>query len=229
MITVYKLNQVINKISNVFIVKKSIKWVYIYGHHRGGTTYMLQQYLKVSKRGTGDWMLHEIIGPILKMNKRDKNRVLDLRALNLHIKRNLLKSAHIGGGFYFDIAIKQALGTQNIKDTKNEIEYFTKLFHQPPSEILFLYREPKAWYLSAEKKFNHSEELLSNSYNKPFEAFKDIGGTAIQYDKNCLDNFFETKNYFKTIKVDEFSPKKIPDIEIPKSLIRTYNNFKSDV
>lgn len=220
-----RLNQILNLLMKNLNYKKKIKWVYIYGHHRGGTTYMLNQYLKISKRGVGDWMFHESISTFLKMEKRKPYRRMNLNKLYRNFKNNILKSANIGSGFKYDIVIKQAVGTQSVDDSLKEINFFTKIFNSSPSEIIFMYREPNAWYKSAKIKFNHDENIMKSSYKKAFDSFFLVGGTTVQYEINAMTSFFSKKKYFKNIKVDKFIPKPIPDINIDKYYKLNFKKF----
>ena len=134
----YRFNQGINYLFNGLDFRTPLKWLYIYGHHRGGTTYTLNEYLKVSKRGTGDWMMLEFANTFSASETRKRQK------LNISKLKNLekpLTNAQIGGGQYYDIVIKQAEGTQNLNDVQSELIFLVK-FSNPLDKKLFLYREP---------------------------------------------------------------------------------------
>ena len=101
-----RFNQGINYLFNRLDFGIPLKWVYIYGHHRGGTTYTLNEYLKVSKRGKGDWMMFEFADSFSKAERR-KRQKLNISALKNNFRKNLLTNAQIGVGHNYDIVIKQ--------------------------------------------------------------------------------------------------------------------------
>jgi hypothetical protein len=91
----YKVNQAINLMRNKIDLGQPLRWVYIYGHHRGRTTYMAKQYLKVSTRGTGDWMMYQFSEAIIAAENRER-QTLNIKKLKKDFRKNLLANAHIG-------------------------------------------------------------------------------------------------------------------------------------
>jgi hypothetical protein len=226
-ITRYQLNQAINLVANRMDLGRPLKWVYIYGHHRGGTTYALQQYLKISKRGTGDWMMHEFAKAFVSAESRERQK-LNMVNLKRAFRKNLLKNASIGGGQYYDFVLKQAVGSQDLPSAQCEIAFFTDLFKGPPHEIIFTFREPHGWWASAKKKFGHLDHDMIEYYQRAFEAYKINGGKAIEYGNDIVEHFGNHK-IFNKIKIDSFKPKLIElkeEIEEIEELEVKYTNFK---
>ena len=58
--------------------------------------------------------------------------------LQKNFRKNLLTNAQIGGGQYYDIVIKQAVGTQKLNDVQSELNFFTEVFSL---RKIVLYRE----------------------------------------------------------------------------------------
>jgi hypothetical protein len=186
---------------------------------------MLQQYLKVSRRGTGDWMMHQFSEAIIAAENRER-QTLNIKKLKKNFRKNLLANAHIGGGQHYDFIVKQAVGTQDLAQVKSEIQFFTDLFKSKPQELIFLYREPYGYWKSAKKKFSHENDEMFIHYKRAFEAFKENGGKAIEYGDE-LRNFFKMNPLFKNVQIEEFSPKPVEKVEGLEKAENDYNNFIS--
>ena len=223
----YKLNQGINYFKNKIDTGRPLKWIFIYGHHRGGTTYTLNQYLKVSKRGTGDWMMFQFANAFIAAKTRDRQK-LDILRLNRSFRKNLLTNAQIGGGQYYDIVIKQAVGTQNLNDVRSELNFFTEIFKSPPEKKLFLYREPHGWWSSAKIKFNHNKQNMIKYYMKAIESFYINGGLPLEYGDEIY-NYLKEQDEFKKVEINMFMPKQINIVNDAQILEAAYNDFKEHV
>ena len=221
----YRINQAINLIKNRFDLGLPLKWVYIYGHHRGGTSYTLQQFMKIAKRGTGDWMMHQFAEAYIAAERRERQK-LDMVKLKRSFRRNLLANAHLGGGQAYDIVLKQAVGTQDIASVELEISFFTELFKAKPSELLFLYREPSGYWRSAKKKFGHDDDDMFVHYSRALETYKLNGGRAIEYGKE-LNDFIVNHPLLQKVKTDNFDPKPTREMEGLDVAIEEYQSFKN--
>lgn len=222
----YKLNQGINYFKNKIDTGRPLKWIYIYGHHRGGTTYTAQQYLKVSKRGTGDWMMYQFAQAIIGAKTRDRQK-LDISRLTRDFRKNLLSNSHVGGGQYYDIVIKQAVGTQNLEDVKIEIDFFTELFKSSPKK-LFLFREPHGWWSSVKTKFGFQDKDMIKHYQKAFDSYHINGGVSIEYGPEIY-NFLKKQKEFKKIQLTSFNQKEISLLKSAKPLEKIFNDFKNSI
>jgi hypothetical protein len=112
---------------------------------------MFQQYLKVSRRGTGDWMMHQFSEAIIAAENRER-QTLNIKKLKKYFRKNLLANAHIRKGQHYAFILKQAVGIQELAQVKTEIQFFTDLFKFQPQELIFLYRESYGYWKSAKKK-----------------------------------------------------------------------------
>lgn len=222
----YNLNRGINYFINKIDTGRPLKWLFIYGHHRGGTTYIAQQYLKVSKRGTGDWMMFQFAQAFIAAKTRDRQK-LDILRLSRNFRKNLLTNSYLGGGQYYDIVIKQAVGTQRLEDVKIEIDFFTELFKSPPKK-LFLYREPHGWWNSVKIKFGFQDKDMIKHYQRAFDSYHINGGVALEYGPE-LYNFLKEQKEFRKIQLTAFSPKKTSLLKCAKPLEKTYNDFKKSI
>lgn len=52
--------------------------------------------MKIAKRGTGDWMMHQFAEAFIAAEKRERQK-LDITQLKRCFRRNLLANAHLGG------------------------------------------------------------------------------------------------------------------------------------
>ena len=223
----YRFNQGINYLFNSLDFGTPLKWLYIYGHHRGGTTYTLNEYLKVSKRGTGDWMMFEFANSF-SASERRKRQKLNISKLKKNFRKNLLTNAQIGGGQYYDIVIKQAVGTQKLNDVQSELNFFSEIFKSPPDKKLFLYREPYGWWSSAKLKFNHDNQSMIKYYKKAIESFYINGGLPLEYGDEIY-NYLKEQDEFKKVEINMFMPKQINIDNDAKILEAAYNDFKEHV
>jgi hypothetical protein len=216
----FRINQGINYFKNKIDTGRPLRWVYIYGHHRGGTTYTLNQFLKISKRGTGDWMMHQFAEAFIAAETRERQK-MDIDKLKGSFRRNLLANALIGGGQNYDIVIKQATGT------KKELQFFTDLFRSEPADIIFAYREPHGWWRSSKIKFDRANDEMISAYCNAFRVYKgEIGGIALEYGKN-LNEWFCTQEKFQKIQIEPFQQKEIIKVDDAMSLEETYNGFNN--
>ncbi|MDB4433034.1 hypothetical protein N9135_01810 [Akkermansiaceae bacterium] len=175
--------------------------------------------MKKSKRGCGDWMLGQFAAPYQAVKSRDKNRKMDAKRLWGDFRKNLLKTAYVGGGFQFDIAIKQASGS------KGEVDFLSDLFGQPPCEIVFMYREPHGWWLSSKKKFNYSDEEMKRKYANALDNYDLLRGIPICYDETLISQL-KSYDIFNGIKFDEFKPKPCPDVPGARELMDLFEKRK---
>ena len=191
--------QVINLIDTQFDFQKPLKWIYIHGMFRSGTSYLTRKAKSKSKRGYGDWMLHQFAKPMLAVRTREDTRKMNSNRLWKDFRKNLLRSGHIGWGREIDVVVKQATGSVE------ELKFLTELFKQPPEEIYFLFREPHGWLKSARLKFSNLNELenFEGYYQNSFERFDDIGGKAIVYD-DTLPEQMSSDNFFGDVDFSDF-------------------------
>ena len=85
----YIINQGVNLFKNKLDSGRPLRWVYIYGHHRGGTTYTLQQFMKISKRGTGDWLMYQFAEAFIAAQNRERQKI-NVQKLKNNFRKNLL-------------------------------------------------------------------------------------------------------------------------------------------
>ncbi len=217
-----RYNQFKNLISPEKSADRPLKWVFIYGHHRGGTTYMMRQFEKVSKRSTGDWMMDEFAIAFQRAETRER-QTLDVRRLYSDFRKNLLENAPVGAGAEYDIVIKQATGE------KRELEFLKKLFCSEPAQILFLFREPHGWWRSAVKKFpTHNDSDREKNYRSVFESYENIGGQIIEYGPS-IHEYLKSMPEFGSVEIEDFSPKPPNPIDEAKPLEDVYQAFKTKV
>ena len=213
-----RIRQGINFILSRFILPTPKSWIYIYGHNRGGTSYLLRQFMKISRRGTGDWMLFQFATAFSEAKNRER-QTMDIDKLESAFKKNLLRNALWGSGSQFDIVIKQAKGR------KIELEFFTKLFRRPPDLVLFAYREPHGWWATSKIKFGRTDEFMIERYESAFETYQELGGIPIQYGDELV-TYLQKSPLFNGIEVENFSPKSLTIVEEAKILETSFNRFE---
>lgn len=219
----YRGHQVWNLVYKRFARPSSLRWAYIYGHYRGGTSYAHRQLLRTSRCGTGDWMLYQFADAFLQADQREKNRTFNVGQLYRSLRQNILASSPPGGGNHFDIVVKQA-GAPDISEVHTEVEFLSQVFGAPPACQLFLFREPHGWWKSAKLKFGLTNEKLSQDYVSAFEMYERIGGTALEYC-GSLPGILKTYDFMKGIAIDPFAAKDLTSIEDAKPLEAVYQGF----
>ena len=186
---------------------------------------MLEQYLRISRFGIGDWMLYQLSDPLLNLAERDESRSPKKAVLHKAFRKAILKNARIGSGRKFDLVVKQAVAEQSIDEVEKEISWLSELFGSGPAEIIFIFREPHGWWRSAKKKFGYDHETMFSNYGQAFRAFDQIGGTPLVYDKTVLENYFAGHPVFSKMEVDPFEPKQIRIVDGLEQLEQTYQDF----
>lgn len=84
-----KLVQAVNYAETRFDFGRPLKWIYIHGMHRAGTSYMLHKLMSKAKRGYGDSMLGQFAQPMKAVRTREKNRSMDGSRLRVDFRRKL--------------------------------------------------------------------------------------------------------------------------------------------
>jgi hypothetical protein len=217
----YRYRQLKNLFFKVRHPLQSLKWVFIYGMPRSGSTYMLTQYLKVAKRGTGDWRLHEFAHAFKKAEQRQRV-TLDIDKLIHCFRNNMIENAPLGGGEYYDFIVKEA------SSNKMKLKFLSRVFNAPPAEKIFLYREPEGWWSSAKEKFQISEAEAVQRYKARLDSFEEIGGTPLEYGTE-LQSFLENSAIFKDANVDNFKSKREDYSQPPEKLYELYDAFKTSI
>ena len=165
-----------------------MKWIFIYGPGRSGSTYLLRLIREVADCSVSDWGLGSILRPLLNtVGGIDKERFLnDLRS-------NLLESSKRNDNGQLDIVIKSASGNAE------EFECYKKMFGNPLM-LIFTIREPSGYMASALKKFPHlSMEELRQSYLQMFEVYAEVGGQIFDYLPNS-----KLEDYLSFLKILDF-------------------------
>ena len=159
-----------------------LKWIYIYGPPRTGSTYLLRQIRKKSIHSVSDWGLGVILKPFVAMpGGIDKDRFL------CDLAKNLLDRSRKNEQGELDLVLKAANGNFE------EFEGYKKMFGFP-LRIIFSVREPSGYMSSAIKKFPEEPvEFLQDSYLKMLQLYPSIGGDIIDYNQNlgsqCYQKF----------------------------------------
>lgn len=227
-ITKYQLMQALNFLRNKLDYGRPLKWVYVYGHHRGGTTYMMNQYLKISKRVTADWMLHEFANAFDGLERRNLQKMNSNR-LKRQFRCNLLANALIGGGSKYDIVVKQANGGHSANEAAKEIRFLTELFGSEPCYKVFMFREPHGYYNSAKIKFpTYTLEETPLHYKRAFKAYHKNGGIAVEYGP-CTVDFLNSHIDFQGVKTDPFIPKPLCVEDDVVDLEQFFYSFRREV
>lgn len=158
--------------------QKTLKWCFIYGPGRSGTSYMNKMVRSVSKLAVGDWGLGYMLNNFEKVVGIDKERFLK------ELSNNILDNAKLGQGNQLDLVYKQA----NV--SWEEYEILVKMWGKP-EKIIFCLREPSGYIASAQKKFRESSlELLQNDYVYNLQRYEKIGGDIFEYsEKLTLDDY----------------------------------------
>lgn len=208
-----RLSQFVNYLEGRFDFsnRRPLKWVYIHGMHRSGTSYVTRKVMEKARRGCGDFMLGQFAQPMLAVRERAENRAMNSQRLWNDFRQNLLRSAHIGSGRDLDAVVKQATGSAL------EVEFLTELFCAPPELILFLFREPHGWLQSVIKKFpgNDDQNNVTAYYKDAFERHSLIGGLPIVYNET-LPSRLKSIELFADVDFSDFSPtktRKVPEAQ----------------
>ena len=148
---------------------QKLNWWFIYGHGRSGTTYLVRQLSKCSRKAVSDWGLGAVVNGLTQSVGIDKKRYLtDLRS-------NILDNAVAGKGNAIDLVVKQA------GISSREYQVWTEMFGEPQRKI-FCMREPESFISSVVKKFEHVPiENLRASYLRMFSEYEKIGGDIVDY------------------------------------------------
>ena len=174
-----------------------LKWIYIYGPPRTGSTYLLRQIRKKSIHSVSDWGLGMILKPFAGMpGGIDKDRFL------CDLAKNLLDRSRKNEQGELDLVLKAA--NANFE----EFEGYKQMFGFP-QRIIFSVREPSGYMSSAIKKFPEEPVVfLQGSYLKMLQLYPSIGGDIIDYNQNL-----RSQCYQKFLLPLEFSDNEIETFE----------------
>ncbi|MEM9022787.1 MAG: hypothetical protein AAGB22_03540 [Bacteroidota bacterium] len=213
----YKIGQLRNLLFRGKHRHAAARWVFIYGQPRSGTTYVMQQFLRISRGGFGDWELKEFADPIRQARERDWVS-LDTDRLVSDLRNNLFATADIGSGSRFDMAVKQ------ITTTKNEFDFLCELMGSEPEHRLFLYREPDGWLASAYEKFGFSEAEALEVFRQGFASWEAIGGQRACYGPE-ITALLESLGVFEGVSLTGFNPKRAEAPKAPEAFHALYSAF----
>lgn len=217
----HKIRQLQNLAYQAKQVDKPMKWLYIHGLPRSGTSFTLRQFMLISRQGIGDWMMHEVAETYHNIEVRERQH-LNMNKLYTDMKRNILENAPVGGGSAFDFVVKQANGKSI------EVEFWTRIFQNPPHYILFLYREPDGWYSSASEKFHLNEKENIELYAESLRGFTKIGGVPIEYGEG-INDYLKTLPEFQDKKILDFNIKRKEVQKAPAILHEYYEEFTKEL
>jgi len=212
----YRLSQIRNALRAAPRASTPLRWVFLYGLPRSGTTYALDQYMRISRRGIGDWMMEDFALTFDRARQRTR-QTLDIDRLADDLRNNLLTNAPIGGGTKFDIVIKQASATYR------EYAFWRELFGTEPERRLFFYREPAGWLASAKEKFDVHEARASAIYQHSFDCFAEIGGLAIDYPET--GDQLASLPEFSGVEMTTFKPRRTNSSAAPDQMSESYREF----
>ena len=181
-----------------------MKWIFIYGPPRTGSTYLLRLIREVCNCSVSDWGLGAILKPFVEtVGGIDKERFLQ------DLAKNLIDSSKIRNNQEIDLVIKSANGNTE------EFRCYQKMFCEP-MRIIFTIREPSSYMASATKKFPDSElESLQTCYERMLDIYSEIGGDIFNYHANLT-----TQEYLDFLKPLDLNKGKIEDFN--------YNGIKAD-
>jgi|GEM_PF-2720196 len=177
----YKLNQLLN----VFDRRRNSsvnKWAFIYGVPRSGTSFVFQKFLQQSKTGVSDWELSRI-KDLSEYYAGQSHIGIDLRKFHSDILENIVISGQPGGSRQYDLVLKQ------IHTNKGELDFLINMIEKEPEFKLFIFREPKQWFVSAQKKFGLSKEELIVMYRESLDSYFEIGGHILEYKNIGTDSW----------------------------------------
>ncbi|MFB6258219.1 MAG: hypothetical protein ABEH38_05965 [Flavobacteriales bacterium] len=215
----HKVGQIRNLFRKLPEKDRELNWVFIYGLPRAGTSYVLNQFLKVARCGIGDWELKEFFRFI--RNTRDRDYVtLDTERAMAEMRDNILDNAHVGGGTQLDIAVKQ------IDCTKEELLYLQELFGGPPQEKLFLFREPSGWLSSAKDKFDLDDEAAVELYERSIASYELIGGQKLEY-REGMEKDLQRSTFLKNTAPDPFEASQKREEKVPERLRAAYDAIRA--
>lgn len=212
----YKIRQLKNILSPT-PKGRPIKWAFIYGLPRSGTTYALHQFMKVAKAGIGDWEIKEFAHAITNAENREWV-ALDTKKLIDSLRENLLENAHVGGGNKIDIVAKQ------ISTNKEEFEFYREMFQSEPQTKLFMFREPDGWLPSAMEKFNITENEAIEVYKNALAGYNNIQGNIIEYNETLPEQMGKL-DLLKNCQLDPFEIKRKAEKGAPEELQGAYKGF----
>ncbi len=201
----YRYNQIKN---SLFPPRNNgLKWVFIYGLPRSGTTYYYHQWMNISKVGISDYDLRCFL-PVFDHFQSANYIPFDTAALKTHILDQLINTGAPGGGSSFDFVVKQ------VHTGLSEFELLCEILGSKPSITFFLYREPIGWYHSASRKFNTTAEDAYNMYSESLNSYDLIGGEILEYG---LDITASLQKHGISLN-ETFDPKSSDYLPLPEKL-----------
>ncbi|WP_107667476.1 hypothetical protein [Cyanothece sp. BG0011] len=194
-----KFVQLVNKklirLSYRFGQKQSLRWWYIYGNSRSGTSYITRLIGNQSKLSISDWGLGYILN-----DSFDKVQGIDRDRLLKDIANNILDHANLSLGNELDLVLKQAHATYP------DYRLLVKMFGEPERKI-FCFREPSGFMASSKKKFpDQTIENLQDRYLRDFQVYERVKGDIIEYNKSLtIDDYLR---FLQPLKFDNKSIEK---------------------
>ncbi len=172
-----------------------LKWIYVYGPPRTGSTYLLRQIRNKAIHSVSDWGLGMILQPFAQMpGGIDKSRFLQDLAENLLRRSRKRETGEI------DLVLKAA--NSNLE----EFECYLKMFG-PPQRIFFTIREPAGYMSSASKKFPDKKiDFLQASYLRMLALYPSIGGDVLNYSENLCPADYRRLLLPLNFEEDEIEP-----------------------
>lgn len=214
----HKVGQIRNLFRKLPDQDRQLDWIFIYGLPRSGTTYALNQFLKVARCGIGDWELGEFFHFIRRTREREHVMLDTARAMG-ELRDNVLDNAQVGGGKKLDIVVKQ------IDTSEEEFLHLQELFGGPPKEKLFLFREPSGWLPSAKKKFDIGEEEAIELYERSLATYEKIGGQKLEYEDGMEKELTELA-LLQNVSLAPFEVSQKKKEEVPERLRAAYDAIR---
>lgn len=157
-----------------------MKWIYIYGPPRTGSTYLLRQIRKKSIHSVSDWGLGMILKPFCEMpGGIDKDQFLK------DLSKNLLCRSHKQEDAELDLVLKAA------NSNHEEFQCYMKMFGSP-HRVIFTIREPSGYMNSAMKKFpEKTTQFLQDSYLRMLQLYSSVGGEILNYSDKLNTEIYQ--------------------------------------